>query len=150
MRYYLDTNIFLRFLIADSTKAHESCQELFQLIEERRIKAVTSSLVFAEIVWVLGSFYKFPRSKISDALAIFVRSPIFFNDRFDLGAAIEAYASHPVKFIDALIASNPFLRRGTAVLVSYDKDFDRLNIKRIEPQEVMDTAALSMRSGDQK
>jgi predicted nucleic-acid-binding protein len=141
MKYYLDTNIFLRFLIADDATAHASCQELFQLIEERRIKAVTSSLVCAEIVWVLGSFYKFPRSKISDALAVLARSPIFFDDQFDLTAAIEAYALYPVKFVDALIASHPLLRRGMAVLISYDKDFDRLNIKRIEPQDIIDRVA---------
>lgn len=141
MKYYLDTNVFLRFLIADDTMAHESCQELFRLIEARRIKAVTSPLVFAEIVWVLGSFYKFPRLKISDALAILARSPISFDNRCDLLSAIEAYASHPVKFIDALIASHPLLRQGKSVLISYDKDFDRLNIKRMEPQEVIGKAA---------
>lgn len=138
MKYYLDTNIFLRFLIADDAKTYESCQELFRLIETHRINAMTSSLVFAEIVWVLGSFYKFPRSKISDALTTLARSPILFDNRCDLSVAIELYASHPVKFVDALIASCPLLRQGRAALISYDKDFDRLNIKRMEPQEVID------------
>ncbi|MEK7541549.1 MAG: PIN domain-containing protein, partial [Patescibacteria group bacterium] len=122
MKYYLDTNVFLRFLIADDARAHEACQELFHLIETHHIKAVTSPLVCAEVVWVLGSFYKFPRSKISDALVVFARSPIAFDSRCDLLAAIEWYAAHPVKFVDALIASHPLLRRKKLTLISYDKD----------------------------
>ena len=72
----------MRFLVADDGKAHQSCLELFRLIEEKKIKGVASSLVFAEIVWVLGSFYKFPRAKISEALATLARSGIAFDDRF--------------------------------------------------------------------
>ena len=138
MKYYLDTNVFLRFLIADEARAHGACQELFHLIQTHHIKAMTSPLVFAEAVWVLGSFYKFPRSKISDALAVLARSPITFDSRCDLLAAIEWYAARPVKFADALIASHPLLRRKKLTLISYDKDFDRLGVKRMEPQEVID------------
>ena len=137
MKYYLDTNIFLRFLVADDERAHASCVELFRLIEERKIKGITSSLVFAEIVWVLGSFYKFPRAKISEALAILGRSRISFDDRFDILTAIELYGSHTVKFVDALIASHPLIRSGKLPIVSYDTDFDKLKVKRIEPQEVV-------------
>ena len=137
MKYYLDTNIFLRFLVADDEKAHQSCRELFGLIEEREVKGVASSLIFAEIVWVLGSFYKFPRAKISEALATFARSGIMFDDRFDILAAIESYGSHQIKFVDALIASHPLIRSGKLPLISYDADFDKLKVKRMEPQEVL-------------
>ena len=137
MKYYLDTNIFLRFLVADDERAYASCAELFRLIEERKIKGITSSLVFAEIVWVLGSFYKFPRVKISEALAIFGRSGISFDNRSDILTATELYASHPIKFVDALIASHPLIRSGKLPVVSYDMDFDKLKVKRIEPQEVV-------------
>lgn len=137
MKYYLDTNVFVRFLVADDERMHTACSEVFGLIEDRRIKAVTSMLVFAEIVWVLGSVYEFPRAKISDALGTIGRSGILFDNRCDTATAIELYTSHPVKFVDALIASHPLIKSGKLPIVSYDRDFDKLNVKRIEPQVVV-------------
>lgn len=105
---------------------HTSCAEVFGLIEKRRIRAITSSLVFAEIVWVLGSVHKFPRTKISDALATIGRGGISFDNRSDITTAVELYASHPIKFADALIASHPLIRSRRLPIVSYDEDFDKL------------------------
>ena len=137
MKYYLDTNVFLRFLVADDAKVYESCRELFGLIDSSCIKAVTSPLVFAEIVWVLGSFYKFPREKITETLRIAAQSGILFDNRCNVAAAVEAYGSHTVKFVDALIASHPLIRSGKLPVISYDADFDKLHVKRLEPRDVI-------------
>lgn len=137
MRYFLDTNIFLRFLVADNAVAHRDCQLLLELVEAKRIKAITSALVFAEIVWTLQSFYKFPRVKISEALKILARSGITFDNRMDALRALEWYGAHAIKFIDAMLASHPSVHAGKVVLVSYDRDFDILGVKRIEPREIL-------------
>lgn len=137
MKYYVDTNVFVRFLVADDNRMHASCAEMFGLIEERKIQAVTSATVFAEVVWVLGSVYKFPRQKISEALTAMGRGGIAFDNRSDIVFAAGLYGSYPVKFIDALIASHPLLRQGRMALVSYDADFDKLGIKRKEPKEIV-------------
>jgi len=136
MTYYLDTNIFLRFLVPDNETMYRECAAVFALIEGKKIKAVSSSLVFAEIVWTLQSFYKFPRAKVAAALQIFAKSGIAFDNRTDVLHALESYEAHSVKFIDTLIASNPLLRAKKVTLVSYDKDFDKLNVQRIEPREL--------------
>lgn len=137
MRYFLDTNIFLRFLVPDDENAHAACKLLFQRINEKKIRAATSSLVYAEIVWVLQSFYKFPKQKIAEALKVFSAAGIMFHDRVELSHAIDLYEAHNVKFIDALLASHPLLQSGEAVMVSYDTDFDKLGIRRIEPHEAI-------------
>ena len=49
---------------------------------------------------------------------------------------MDLYAGHSVKFIDALITSIPQIAGGDMIAVSYDKDFDKLNVKRKEPKEV--------------
>jgi len=51
--------------------------------------------------------------------------------------AIEIYEKFPVKFIDALIVSNPKIFKKEITIISYDKDFDKLNVKRKEPKDVL-------------
>jgi uncharacterized protein len=136
MKYFLDTNIFLRFLVADNQKAHEACSTLFLLIEEKKVKVATSALVFAEIVWVLQSFYRFPKAEVHNALKAFTALPLSYEDKTNVSVAINLHASHAVKFVDALLASHPSLQNGKMTIVSYDKDFDSLRVRRIEPQDM--------------
>ena len=42
-----------------------------------------------------------------------------------------------MKFIDALIASHKSIQEEAAVIVSYDKDFDKLGILRKEPKDII-------------
>jgi predicted nucleic-acid-binding protein len=137
MKYFIDTNVFLRFLVADDVRSYECCKEFLEAVEGKRFKASTSSLVFAEMAWVLQSFYQFPRTKISEALNLLAHKGLIFDDRFDLLRAIGLYQSHGIKFVDALLGSNPLIRERKMNIVSYDADFDKLNIKRVEPQEVL-------------
>lgn len=137
MKYFLDTNIFLRFLINDDKKAHEACSTLFVLIEEKKLKVVTSSLVFAEIVWVLQSFYKFPKAEVHTALKAFTALGMSYEEKTNIPVAVDLHASHSVKFVDAMLASHPSLQNGKMTILSYDKDFDKLGVKRVEPQDIV-------------
>jgi predicted nucleic-acid-binding protein len=40
---------------------------------------------------------------------------------------------HKAKWIDCLIASAPDIQSGETAVVSYDRDFDRLGVVRLEP-----------------
>jgi len=60
-------------------------------------------------------------------------------DKFNANLAIEIYKKLPIKFIDALIASNPRILKKEVMIISYDKDFDKLNVIRKEPKEVIKT-----------
>ncbi|MCX6705801.1 MAG: hypothetical protein NTV24_01695, partial [Candidatus Woesebacteria bacterium] len=66
--YFLDSNIFLRFLIGDNQKMLGECLSLIEDIKKGKIDAFTSNLILSEVVWTLGSFYKFPRSKVINAI----------------------------------------------------------------------------------
>ncbi|OGF21685.1 hypothetical protein A2Y83_03480 [Candidatus Falkowbacteria bacterium RBG_13_39_14] len=67
-KYFLDTNIFLRFLIQDEISKVAECQKLFEFIESGEIKAITSSLVLAELTWTGLSFYKIKKNAMVDIL----------------------------------------------------------------------------------
>ncbi|MDP3734859.1 MAG: PIN domain-containing protein [bacterium] len=135
---FLDSNIVLRFLVPEDQKIHSECARLFDLVEARGIEARTSSCVCAEVVWVLrGGVYQFSKEKATEALRSFDAIGITLDDRIQMRLALNLYAAHSVKFVDALIASNPGLQDGSLALVSYDKDFDKLGIDRHEPLAIL-------------
>ena len=136
MKYFIDTNIFLRFFIKENQRAFRETQAIIKLIKEGKIKAFTSHLVIAELDWTMNSYYKIPKEErliILDSLLQLKN--LSFSNNFDLVAALNFYRNYRVKFIDCLLASNSLLLAGKASIISYDKDFDRLKIKRIDPKK---------------
>ena len=55
---FVDTNYFLRFLLADVSLQHEEAKRLFQQAAKGEIRLFTSTIVFFELYWVLTSFYQ--------------------------------------------------------------------------------------------
>lgn len=115
----------------------EDCRRLFGLIEKGKIEATASSYIFGEIVWVLQGFYRFPKLKIASALKTFVARGIRLEDKTNMMLAIQLFEKYPVKFIDCLIVSLPKIQRGEMTIVSFDKDFDKLGVKRVEPRQII-------------
>ncbi|OGL87837.1 hypothetical protein A3I42_02350 [Candidatus Uhrbacteria bacterium RIFCSPLOWO2_02_FULL_49_11] len=135
MIYFLDTNIFVRFLVPDekSMRQHEECKALLALVKGRKLNVVSSSLVFAELVWVLQKFYSVPKIEVIQYLKSFLSGEIGIDDRGNVASALNLYSTHQVKYIDCVIASNPNIQQRSVAILSYDQDFDVLGVKRIEP-----------------
>jgi len=137
-RYFLDSNIFLRPIVKDDPEKVRDCERLFEKIERGVIKAFTSNLILAEIIWVGNSFYKIKKEDLIEMIrGILDLKNLKIIDNFDSRKAIGFYEKYPVKFIDALIASNPKIFKKEITIISYDKDFDKLNVKRKEPKEIL-------------
>ena len=138
MKCFIDTNVFLRVLIKEDEKSFRECYHLLELIQRKRISAFTSSLIFAEIDWVIESFYKLKREEAVKSLeSISKLRGLKMLNGVNIALAIELYKRYNVKFIDALIASIPQIFQKRIAVVSYDRDFDKLQIKRLEPQDVL-------------
>lgn len=133
-QYFVDSNIFLRFLIKDDEQKFKHCRRLFENVEQGKIKIIISPFILAEIVWVLRSFYKFQKQEILKALqAIILLKNLRIRDKSDMAMTLELFENTNAKFIDCLIASDNDLQAKKCILISYDEDFDKLNIKREEP-----------------
>jgi predicted nucleic-acid-binding protein len=65
---FVDTNYFLRFLLADNLAQHQKAKKLFLLAAEGKEKLFTSLVVFFEIYWVLTSFYEKNKSEVAQIL----------------------------------------------------------------------------------
>lgn len=135
---FIDTNVFVRFFVRDSEKTFRECSDFLEALARGKIHAATSSIVIAEIHWLLRSYYKIDKRNIVDFVHRILSMPhLHIDNRDDAALANETFRNTSVKFIDALIASHPKIREGSIIIVSYDKDFDRLGIKRVEPRSVV-------------
>ncbi len=135
-RYFVDTNIFISLLIKRSG-SFEECRDFFEKIKINKIKAVTGNVVLAELVWTLKSFYGISKKDVVKRLeGILQLRGLKIIDRYDLTKTVELFDRKPIKYIDAMIASIKSIQDRKWIVVSYDKDFDKLGVKRVEPGEV--------------
>ncbi len=136
-RYFIDANIFLRTFIKDDKKTFNQCIKLLNAIKINKFQAATSSVILAEVAWTLRSFYALSRSEIAEALGsiISIRG-LQIVDNFNHQKAISVYKQKNIKYIDALIASIEKVDKKEWIIVSYDKDFDKLGVVRKEPGEI--------------
>jgi len=137
MKYFVDTNIFLRFFIKENEETFKETKKIIQLMKKGDIKTFTSHLVIAELDWTMRSYYKIPKNDRLTFLDSILRlKNLVLVDNFNLMTTLSFYRNYQVKFIDCLFASNPLLSVGKASIISYDKDFDRLKVKRVEPRNL--------------
>lgn len=126
--YFVDTNIFLRFLLADHKRQYRLARKLFQEAEGGTISLWTTDIVILEIVWTLKSFYRLkPREiqyRVSSLMAL---ENLKIKNKNLLLQALDHFAVKGVDFADAynfLLAK----KEGKKVL-SFDRDFDKLGEK---------------------
>jgi len=132
--YFIDTNIFLRVLLKDNEGFFKECSKVLNLIRNDEIQAFTSTLVLSEMEWVLRGFYKFEKQKVIEGLEGIIKlKNLKVIDKFNFQLALDIFRKNNVKFIDTLLASNLKIFKKEVTIISYDKDFDKIGVKRIEP-----------------
>ncbi|OGK19827.1 hypothetical protein A3D80_03910 [Candidatus Roizmanbacteria bacterium RIFCSPHIGHO2_02_FULL_40_13b] len=138
MKYLIDTNIFLRILTRDNEKSFKECVELIEAIKSGIVDAITTTMVVAEVVWTLESFYRVNKSEVVTV----VRDMVTTNglkviDGYGTIEALDLYNTNNIKFVDCLLASIPQVQKKEWAIISYDKEFDKLKIIRKEPGDVI-------------
>ncbi len=136
MIYVVDTNIFLRTLVKDDVQACQECVDFLRKVKTNKIDAVTPSIVLSEMVWVLTSFYKLDKRDVVQAVkGVLNLNNLKVVNGYDYIWAINQYYRRKVKYTDCVIAWHALDKKKYRV-VSYDKDFDQLPVKRILPDQV--------------
>lgn len=126
----IDTNLIIRYLTEDSLKQAEAVEQLLKEAEDLEIPDV----IFAEIVWVLTSFYKLGKDEIANKLeGLLSLDAIFLNGKL-LAKSIEIFRNHNILYTDAYLAAYA-LRNNDGFVYSFDQGFDRIEeITRVEPK----------------
>lgn len=138
---FLDTNIFLRYLVqpqsAIDQRKQQACYQLFQRVSARQEQVTTCEAVITEI---LDNLYSPRQYNLSHADAAARLRPLLSlgglklaNKRVYL-RALDIFAVSPfLDFEDAVIVAH-VERQGIAEVLSYDTDFDRVpGVTRGEP-----------------
>jgi|SRR3989344_584312 len=137
--YFLDTNIFLRVLAKDDERSFGECKKILDKVKRGEIDGVTANLVLVEVLWTLESYYGWNKKRVVRSLRSIVSlGGLRIVDGYTPDAALGKYGAKGVKFVDAMIASIEEIWVKDWVVVSYDRDFDKLGVVRKEPGEVYD------------
>lgn len=127
-RIFADTNLFLRYLTNDVPAQADAVEQLLRRASAGEVVLVINSLIIAEIVWTLESFYGLTREDIKDkVLAIFNTTGLEVAEGDLLLQAIFWYAEKNIDFIDAFNAAW-LMAQGLTTACT----FDRKHFSRIE------------------
>jgi len=117
----IDTNLLVRYLINDDQKKAEAVDNLLDRAAKGEVRIVVPSVVIAELVWVLESFYQLKADAILELVeAIINTSGLDVTDKSTIIPALRLYKSKKIDFIDAWIIE--FAKeRGVKAIYTFDK-----------------------------
>ena len=99
---FADTNLFLRFLTNDVPAQADQVEALLHRAAHGKVELVTTSLVIAEIVWTLESYYGLSKKDTGAKILAILNTPGLQIIESDLILqAASWYAEKNVDFIDA-------------------------------------------------
>ena len=75
MTYFVDANIFLRYMANDIPEQAEAVAALFRKAADGELRLITNTMVMAELVWVMESAYQLPRETIQEYMEIILNTP---------------------------------------------------------------------------
>lgn len=127
----LDTNVILRFLLADHETLSPRAKAYFQRAATGELDLLIPSVVAAECVFTLKSFYKLTRAEVATALLQLLKLPnVSAVDGEVVKQALSFYAEKNVDFADAYLAALA-QEKGQSV-ASFDRDLGKLGVALLE------------------
>ncbi|TWT88877.1 tRNA(fMet)-specific endonuclease VapC [Pseudobythopirellula maris] len=125
-RYLLDTNVLLRFLLADHPRLTPKARRLFERAQAGECRLVLTDVALAEAVWVLESHYRVGRKAITETLGSLIGKPgVACPHQAVLTDALQRYGEKKCDFYDCYLAAMA-ADSGDAV-ASFDRDLRKFD-----------------------
>ena len=122
--YLIDTNVILRYLMADHEKFSPKAKAFMVKVSQEKTKAEIPAVVIVECVYVMEKFYRIPKHEIADTLSRILNfSGIVNPDKSEILEALLKYEVSNADIVDCLLAASSAPDK---VVVSFDKDFAKL------------------------
>jgi predicted nucleic acid-binding protein len=120
-RYFADTNLFLRYLTNDVPEQADSFEQVLRRAARGELTLVTNSMVLAEIIWTLESYYRLPPTSVQEKVLAILNTPGLEVADGDL--ALQAILWHVEKSVDFIDAYNAawMLERGMDKVLTLDR-----------------------------
>lgn len=122
---YIDTNIFIRFLVKDVPFQLKESKDIFNQIKEEKLNGFISILVINESIWILENYYKLKREDyLPDFLKLLSLPKIAIEEieKNLLITILSYYKRTRLDFTDVYL----FYTADNRKIVSFDKDFEKL------------------------
>ncbi|HCR35612.1 hypothetical protein A2130_00805 [Candidatus Woesebacteria bacterium GWC2_33_12] len=98
---FVDTNFFLRFLLADVTNQHNEAKEFFLKSADGKFSPFTSVIVFFEVYWVILGQFKKDKEKVIQTLKKILSLKFIEIENSDLlEKAVNIYAGSSLGLVD--------------------------------------------------
>ncbi len=126
-KFYIDTNIIIRFLIKDVASQFEEARSFFQKIEKGKIKGVISVLVINETIWVLENYYELKRHVyIPQLLQLLALKNIAIKEikKKVVIEVLEEMMKFTIDFTDLYLVRT----KDEGEIMSFDKDMKKLKV----------------------
>ncbi len=102
--HVIDTNVVLRFLLADHEQHFERTAKLMSEVQAGKCKAYLAESVLAECIFILTKFYKVPRDEAAARLGELLDYKGFTGAHLPiLKQALAIYAADTIDFVDATV-----------------------------------------------
>ena len=121
-----DTNIIIRYLIADERVMHEKAKDFFDRVKNGAVKAVILESVLAECVYVLTKIYRVPRDRAAGSLIdVLHYKGIANNDRQELILALSMFSAQGLDIVECILLTKT--RNDADHLFTFDAELNKLS-----------------------
>lgn len=128
-KYIADTNFILRYLLADNKEYYKKTKIIFEQARIGKCQIEIIQSVFAEVIFVLSSFYEVPKIEIVRILksllsykGVKVESDIY-------SAALDIYLEDNIHIVDSILAIKTLLSGDE--LLTFDKKLQNVTSKKL-------------------
>ena len=129
----IDTNLIVRYLVQDHDKHARAAGRLFDACDRGDVVIVVLSVVLAECVFVLESFYRHPRTDIASALGRLISSPgVEISEATVHLNALNRYKGTKAHFVDCVIAATAVAKN--VPVSTFDQDFRKFVDVRVKTE----------------
>jgi predicted nucleic acid-binding protein len=127
-KYFVDSNVFLRFLTKDDPNHARAAEKLFLAAKNGEVELYCGPPVLFEIAWVLRSFYKVPPADVLDTLEAIIAIPnLKILDADLVSGAIALAREKECGFADSYIALTA-RKKGLEMATFNTRHFKKLEV----------------------
>lgn len=128
--WWVDANVFLRFLTMDDEGQHQKAARLFEAALRGECRLVTGPPVLFEVAWTLRAAYKVSKDRGLEILsAVFAMPGLTLTDAPLVAEALTLATATGSEFADAYVAASARAACCSGVATFNRKDFTRLGIE---------------------
>lgn len=125
IEFYIDSNVFIRFLTRDIKGLYLKASRLIKEVEESKAVGIVSILVINEVLWILENYYSLKREVFINELVKILslkNIKILEIKKQILFSILETMIRTKIDFTDYYLAEVA----GKNKIVSFDKDIKKM------------------------